>query len=200
MKITRVSYERLDLPMRAGYAIAYETVERATNFILRLETDAGEVGRGCAAPDAVVTGEDPDAVERAIHEVVEPTLHGQEALAYARLVHDLAADARVGPSARCMVDNALHDLIARRAGLPLYQFLGAYRDAIPTSVTVGILDAAETLEHVRAWVARGFRIVKLKGGLSLGGDLERLALVRELYPRLELRFDGNQGYTEAEAI
>ncbi len=200
MRITHVGYERLDLRMRSGYTIAYESIDSAVNFILRIETSGKHVGTGCAAPDFEVTGERPDEVERVIREVITPFLLGNEAFAYARIIRDLQALPEVGPSALCMVDNALHDLMAKRSALPLYKFLGAYRDSIPTSVTVGILPLDETLEEVRAWVGRGFRILKLKGGTSLGADVERLRRVRELFPGIELRFDGNQGYTEFEAI
>ncbi len=200
MKITRVSYERYDLRMRSGYTIAYESIDSAVNFVLRIETTGKNIGQGCAAPDFEVTGERPDEVERLIRDVLAPYLQGQEALAYARLIRDVRELPGVGPSVACMVDNALHDLIAKEANMPLYKFLGAYRSEIATSVTVGILPADETLEEVRAWVARGFRIIKVKGGLSLHADLERLTLVRELYPHIELRFDGNQGYTERDAI
>lgn len=200
MRITAVEYERHDLRLAEPYTIAYETIDRASNFILRLHATDGPreyVGIGCAAPDVPVTGETAAEVEAAIRDVIAPALTGEQPLAYARLLRDLEG---VGPSALCMVDTALHDLVARRADMPLYRFLGAYRDAIATSVTVGILPVDETLERVRAWHARGFTIVKVKGGASLGADLERLTLIRELFPDLTLRFDGNQGYTEAEAI
>ena len=199
MKITGVAYQRLDLAMHEGYEIAYETIDRAVNFVLQLRT-ARFVGQGCGAPDRVVTGEDPEEVEAVIRDVVMPVLQGQEALAYARIIYDLKQDPRVGPSVLCMVDNALHDLASRRAAMPLYKFLGGFRDAIATSVTVGILPSAETLDAVRQWVGRGFRIIKIKGGHNLYEDLERLALVRELYPNIELRFDGNQGYSERETL
>ena len=201
MKISHVRHRRHDLTLAEPYTIAYETIDRATNLVLELHTpDGRHVGYGCAAPDPEVTGEDGDAVEACIREVIEPYLRGQEAFAYARIIRDLRDDPRVGPSALCMVDTALHDLMARYAELPLYELLGGFRHEIATSVTVGILPVDETLERVRDYWARGFRIVKVKGGSSLGGDVEKLTLIRELYPALTLRFDGNQGYTEAQAI
>lgn len=201
MKITDVRYRRHDLRLAEPYTIAYETIDRATNLTLELHTaDGRHVGYGCAAPDPEVTGEDGDAVEAVLREVIEPYLRGAEAFAYARIIRDLRDDGRVGPSALCMVDAALHDLIARYAELPLFELLGGFRREIPTSVTVGILPPDETLERVREWRRRGFNIVKIKGGASLQGDLERLTLIRELYPELRLRFDGNQGYTEGQAI
>ncbi len=48
MRITNVSYERIDLKLAVPYTIAYETIDRASNFILKIETDGTWVGYGCA--------------------------------------------------------------------------------------------------------------------------------------------------------
>jgi L-alanine-DL-glutamate epimerase-like enolase superfamily enzyme len=57
MKITRVEawpvHSRLDEP----YTISYETIDSTTNILLRLETNRGILGYGCAAPDKHITGE-----------------------------------------------------------------------------------------------------------------------------------------------
>ena len=55
MKITQVSFERFDLELTEPYTIAYETISEATNYVLRLETDSGYTGFGCAAPDPAST-------------------------------------------------------------------------------------------------------------------------------------------------
>ena len=57
MRITRVGFWPVEMPLAEPYAIAYETVSEAVNVFLRLDTDRGLAGHGCAAPDAVVTGE-----------------------------------------------------------------------------------------------------------------------------------------------
>ncbi len=62
MKITSVEYFRLDMPLAVPYTIAYETVSSTTNIILKLGTDKGITGWGCAAPDKEVTGETPEEV------------------------------------------------------------------------------------------------------------------------------------------
>ena len=198
MRITNVSYERYDLRLREPYTIAYETIDRATNLILRLETDRGLTAYGCAAPDPGVTGETGDAVERAIHDVIVPALLGQNPLRYAYLLEGLTG--RLRSSALAMVDLAFHDLLAKLAGVPLYQLLGGYRDSIPTSVTVGILPLEPTLARTAAFVDQGFGIVKVKGGLDVDEDLARLRAIRRRFPRLTLRFDGNQGYDLEQAL
>jgi L-alanine-DL-glutamate epimerase-like enolase superfamily enzyme len=198
LRITSIDYERHDLRLTEPYTIAYETIDRATNFILRISTDRGIMGIGCAAPDPGVTGETPEAVEDVIRSVIYPALLGQNPLRYAYLLESLSG--RLKSSALAMVDLALHDLIAKLAGIPLYQLLGGYRDCIATSITITILPLAETMAKAAEFVGRGFGIIKVKGGLDVELDLARLRAIREKYPKVTLRFDGNQGYSLDEAL
>jgi L-alanine-DL-glutamate epimerase-like enolase superfamily enzyme len=103
-------------------------------------------------------------------------------------------------SALAMVDIALLDIAARKLEIPLYQFLGGYRHSISTSITIGILPVGETLKTAAVFVSQGFNIIKVKGGLSLEEDVEKMIRLRESFPELALRFDGNQGYSSKDAI
>ncbi|WP_405252050.1 mandelate racemase/muconate lactonizing enzyme family protein [Dokdonia sp. Asnod3-C12] len=200
MKITNVSYERLELTLTAPYTIAYETVSQATNFILKIETDSNIIGLGCAAPDLEVTKETGDDVARALDLVIIPYLKGKNALNYARILDEIKPLLSVISSALAMVDMALLDIASKKMNVPLYQFLGGYRDSIATSITIGILSVEETLKQAQEYVDQGFTIIKLKGGLSLEEDVEKIHRLRENHPHLTLRFDGNQGYTVAQAV
>ena len=100
-----------------------------------------------------------------------------------------------------MVDIALHDLLARKAKVPLYQLLGGYWNKIETSVTVGILPLVETLAQAKYYLKKGFSILKLRGGISLEGDIEKILKLREkLGFQFALRFDAKQGYSPEESI
>jgi len=188
------------MPLKEGYTIAYETIESASNVFLRVETDGGMVGFGCAAPDQPVTGETPETVQEAISNVVEPALHGADPLRRALLLEDLKRDLATKPSARAAVDMALLDIVGKVAGLPLWKLLGGYRESIPTSVTIGILSESETVAAANHWVASGFECLKIKGGRDVGRDVARVLKVREAVgPDIELRFDANQGYTVEQA-
>lgn len=198
MKITHVDYARYELELAEPYTIAYQTIGSATNFVLKLATDAGHVGYGCAAPDLVVTGELAAEVESAIQTVIAPALTAQRPFHYARLLEELRPQLR--SSALAMVDAALYDLVAKAAGVPLYEFLGGYREKMATSITIGILSVAETMRRARQFVDQGFSILKIKGGLDYEEDIARLRLIRQAYPKIELRFDGNQGYSLEQAL
>ncbi len=200
MKITKVSYERFDIKLATPYTIAYETVSKSVNFILKLESEGLIVGYGCAAPDEVVTGETAEQVEQAIQNTIVPLLKGRNPFTYIKIIEELKLLLKDYSSTLAMVDMALYDLISRKADVPLYQFLGGFRSSIPTSITIGILSSKETLEQAREFVRQGFFILKIKGGLQLEEDIEKMKLLREKFPELVLRFDGNQGYSVAESI
>lgn len=194
MKITRLECWPVTMRLAEPYAIAYERVESTTNVFLRIQTDRNVVGLGCAAPDRAVTGETPEGVQHDLRAVAEPVLKGADPLRHA-LVLDRLAEALPGsPSARAAVDMALFDILGKIAGLPVWKLLGGYRDRIKTSVTIGVLPVEDAVRRARDWVVQGFTCLKLKGGINVEEDIIRIRRVREAVgPRIELRFDANQG-------
>jgi L-alanine-DL-glutamate epimerase-like enolase superfamily enzyme len=183
------------------YTIAYETVETTTNIFLRVETNQAITGYGCAAPDEKITGETPASVLKAISDVAETELKGTDPLRAARIVERLRENLKDQPSAIAMVDIAVHDILGKVGRIPLWKILGGFRTCFKTSVTIGILPPAETVERARDWIAQGFTALKIKGGQNVESDIERVKLVREAVgPNIELRFDANQGYTVEESL
>jgi len=201
MRITKVDAWPVGMPLAEPYTIAYETVCKTTNVFLRLETDRGMVGFGCAAPDHAVTGETSDLVLGAVAATIRPALVGNDPLRIAALLETLRGPLADRPAALAMVDMALYDMLGKAADMPVYQMLGGYRDHIETSVTVGICSEEETVARAEAFVRKGFRIVKLKGGTDVDADIARVHKVRErLGPPIRLRFDANQGYSIEDAL
>jgi L-alanine-DL-glutamate epimerase-like enolase superfamily enzyme len=201
VKITELTARAVVMPLAEPYTIAYETVDRAVNVFLRLRTDAGLAGYGCAAPDPPVTGETADTVLEALAGPAEALLKGADPLRRALLMEELKKTVPGSPAALACVDMALHDLLGRRCGLPLWTLLGGYWEWILTSVTLGILPADETSRRAAELARRGFRSLKLKGGRDVEEDIERVRKVREAVGSgVEIRFDANQGYTAEEAV
>ena len=201
MKITAIEYFRLDMPLAIPYTIAYETVSKTSNIILKLTTDTGLTGWGCAAPDPEVTGETAEDVIQNIESTVIGLLKNQSPFQITRINHELKNRCPKASSTMAMVDIALYDLMARKARLPLYQLLGGYRSEIPTSITIGILSLKETIEQASYYLKKGFTIIKLKGGLHIQEDIEKILKLRERYgDEFLLRFDANQGYTHEETM
>ncbi len=201
MKIIEIEYFRLDMPLAVPYTIAYETVSHSTNIILKLITDKGITGWGCAAPDNYITGESPEDVINNVKTVITDLLRDQSPFQIARITHILKQKLTGNSSSIAMVDMALFDILARKAQLPLYQLIGGYRHSIPTSITIGIIPLYKTIEQAKIYLKKGFSIIKLKGGLNLSDDIEKILKLREkLGYDFNIRFDANQGYTTGESV
>lgn len=201
MKISAVKVWRVDMKLKEPYTIAYETYDTASNVFCRLETDEGISGYGCAAPDLEVTGETAADVLDAFNTDILPLIQDGDPLHRVRFLEQLKDLIITRPSAIAMLDMALWDLTAKICGLPVYQLLGSFRDRIPTSITIGILSLRQTLEHAREFIKQGFRILKVKGGLDVQADCERMIKIREAVGKnVILRFDANQGYTVEQAL
>ncbi|HSG29409.1 MAG TPA: dipeptide epimerase [Candidatus Krumholzibacterium sp.] len=201
MRITKVECWQHRMSLSIPYTIAYETIDSTVNVFLRIETNEGIVGYGCAAPDLEVTSETPESVEDAVRDVIAPALTGSDPLRTALQLSKLSRLLETGPSAVAMADMALYDILGKKAGLPVYKLLGGFRDRMRTSITIGILPLEETLESAAKHVADGFRAIKIKGGLDVDADVERVTRVREAVgEKIELRFDANQGYSVEESL
>jgi L-alanine-DL-glutamate epimerase-like enolase superfamily enzyme len=108
---------------------------------------------------------------------------------------------REHPSVLAALDMALYDILGKVSGLPLWKLLGGFRDRIKTSITIGILPLDDTLKRAKDFISQGFKCLKLKGGIDLESDIERVLKVREVVGKqIELRFDANQGYTVQQSL
>jgi len=201
MKINALHGQIRHLKLKEPYAIAYESVDRCESVFLRIQAEGGMTGCGFAAPDLEVTGETAEEVNQAFTSIIEPLLKGRNVLQYAWIMESLKDCLPNHPSARAMVDMALYDLLAQKAGVPLYQLLGGYRKKIATSITIGILPLDMTLDHAEEHLKKGFKILKIKGGRQVDEDIEKIIRIREAGGKhIRIRFDANQGYTLEESI
>jgi L-Ala-D/L-Glu epimerase len=94
-------------------------------------------------------------------------------------------------AARCAIDGALHDLVGKLCGQPLWRLFGLRPAAPPTSYTISI----DTLEGTadRARRAAGYHALKIKVGGP--GDLERVRAVRREAPGSLIRVDANEAWS-----
>ncbi len=201
MEIKGLEAWPVEMPLTEPYTIAYETIDRAVNVFLRIETNTAICGYGCAAPDLAVTGETPQSVLTILNEFAGTALKRQDPLRLSLLLEKLQEEMRQHPSALAALDMALYDILGKVANLPLYKLLGGYRPKILTSITIGIMPAKEARQKAIELVGAGFRCLKIKGGTNVDEDIERLALIsRAVGDSVPLLFDANQGFAYEDAL
>jgi L-alanine-DL-glutamate epimerase-like enolase superfamily enzyme len=201
LRITRLEAWLVNLRLAEPYTVAYERIDTAPNVFLRIETDKRTIGFGCVNPDEAVCGETPGSILAALDGPAREALLGADPRFVTRLRERIRKCLPDAPGARAGVDMALYDLLGKTAGMPVYQLLGAYRNRIVTSVTIGILDEAGTVARARDLVAQGFRALKIKGGLEVDGDIARVLAVRSAVgDSIAIRFDANQGYDVPDSL
>lgn len=196
MRILHVETWAASMDLARPYTIAFTTINSVENVFVRIVTDAGLEGIGSGAPFALLTGESVDDAERALAPGNLEWLVGADARERDALCRIAGVRLQHFPAARAAVDIALHDLFAKILGLPLARCLGQVHDALPTSVTIGIMDEADAIAAVEEHHARGFRILKVKIGNDVEHDAARLRSIRShAAPGMRVRCDANQGYT-----
>jgi len=170
------------------------------SIIVRLKDDENTVGWGEGVPthpyfagetienltvvleamSRLAVGRNPSELGDTIRVIREPTPESRSALA--------------------AMDIALHDLFAKKLGVPLNRLFGHTKDAIETDYTIGIETPQEAASQARQKVAEGFKMIKLKVGTGVREDIERVKRVSNILGEARLRVDANQAYSLKEAI
>ena len=163
---------------------------------VRLRDHDGVEGWGEAAPSRFY-GETADSVMAAMTQFA-PVLAQADGWSIEAIEQSLEKTLRWNAAARCAISAALHDVAAKRLGVPLWTLWGLDPTAAPRSTfTIGIAPDAETL-RARVREAAAYPILKIKLGSSW--DREVLRIVREEAPHATLRVDANAAWTAKHAL
>jgi L-alanine-DL-glutamate epimerase-like enolase superfamily enzyme len=156
----------------------------------------GAQGWGEAAPSKFY-GETADTVVDVLPLLGE-ALEGTDGWSLEALEHRLAKAIRFNGAARAAVSGALHDMMGKRLGVPVYKLWGLDPSAAPlTSFTVGIAPDEATLRQ-RVAEAAQYPVLKIKLGTSWDERIVRI--VRELAPNKVLRVDANAAWTAKHTL
>ncbi len=140
-------------------------------LVLKIETDEEYYGWG----EAGVSGREL-AVEGAVKHYRE-FLIGKDPMRIGALWQELYRSqyfegGRILTAAISAIDIALHDLVARKLDVPVYQLLGgAHRDTVPNFVTSGTLSGPQVLEDAKRLADDGWQCIRfIPGHPDTGGD------------------------------
>ena len=208
MKIIAVQWRNYRLPLVKSFSTAHSVMTMREGIIVLVTTESGITGIGEIAPLPAFSAE--SLADAALH------LSEMAACLYGRTLHEaldlLLAEGRKGTKAAstlCGLEMALLDAIGKAERCQVCTLLAPPGFVSRTEVAVNAVIGAKTKEAAAAAALaardKGFRCVKLKvglrGGASVGKEIERIAAVRHVIgPATRLRLDANEAWNLDEAI
>jgi L-alanine-DL-glutamate epimerase-like enolase superfamily enzyme len=184
--------------------LGYGKISIRRNVIVRIEADDGTVGISEVAPIPIRWGceETQESVVSTIRDYMAPLLIGKDPTRIAALMDVLHG--RVGdlPYACSGVCDALFDLSARIAGIPVSGLIGGKRrDTIPASWSIALKSETEMASESALAASRGFQWIKIKIGKNPVQDCRNVAAIREAVGAdFPIHVDANAQYSYLDAL
>ena len=195
MKIKSIRAYDKNLELTKPYTIALDTFTHAHLAFLELELDNGIVGYGSASPAEYVVGETTTKTLENLNSDIVQSLIGRDVRQFQQLIFEIRQNFKNYPGTVAALDIALHDAFGKFLELPVVDFYGRKHDGLPTSVTIGIKDVGATLAEAKEYRQQGFKVLKVKTGLNVDEDIERIVKLKETFGTyFTIRVDANQGY------
>ena len=199
MKITHIDIYRFSIPMHP-FTIATGTMHFAQNIFLRIYSNEEIYGVGECSAFPMIVGEtqatcfemakdfaaiwknkDPLQIEERMDELHNYTAHNS--------------------TIKSAFDMALYDIAAKKAGKPLYAYLGGEQKSMETDLTIGIDEPEAMALKAMEYKNKGVHIIKVKLGKKPEEDIERIRQIRNAVGNaITLRIDANQGWTKDETL
>jgi o-succinylbenzoate synthase len=200
MKITHTDIYKYSIPMHP-FTIATGTMYYAQNLFIRLHTDAGYYGVGECSAFPMIAGE-TQATCFEMAKDFATIWKNKPAADIEDRMQELHLATAFNGTVKSAFDMALYDLASRKANIPLYKYLGGNNHKkLETDITVGIGTPEKMARQAAAFVADGFRIIKVKLGKDPDEDIERIHAIRGAIPAsIVLRLDANQGWSFEGAV
>ncbi len=200
-RIAEVRCSRVTAGLHTPFVTALRSTSTVETTVVEVVTGDGERGFGEAPQVWRVTGESLASAEACLTGPLRDVVLDRDP----DDLHDLlvaSERAVVGNhGAKAALDVALHDLAARRLGVPLVRLLGGTALSVRTDVTISAGEVDQVSADAGKRRADGFGTLKLKVGTDAASDVARVRAVREAVgPDVTVRLDANQGWTAREAI
>jgi L-Ala-D/L-Glu epimerase / N-acetyl-D-glutamate racemase len=194
--VVKLEHEIVTVRTRYPFIIARGGSSEYKTVCVRVTDRDGGCGWGEAAPSRYY-GETPESVVAALGRIA-PVLEGADPWSLETIEAEMGRAIGRNGSARSAVSAALHDLAAKRLGIPLYRMWGLDpSQAPPSSFTIALAPDEEELRR-RVEEAAEYPILKVKLGSER--DEEIIRTVRLAAPNKTLRVDANAAWRPKQAL
>lgn len=201
MKINKVEIVPLSLPISRTLTISRGKETSCRLIILKVHTDEGITGYGEIMELPAYSGISLESIYYAQKNYLTDAIIGQDPFDIERIFARMNSALPFNECAKSAIDIALHDIMGKSTGLPVYKLLGGNFGKVPvTGALVDIMPPDESAEYAKMQIKKlGVRNVKVKIGDP--DSIKRVEAIREaIGPNIKIRVDANAGYRVDEAL
>ena len=205
MKITKVECIPVSIPFTKPIVMSGGPATVADGVVLKIHTDEGVTGIAETGDTSLwYMGETQDSIMYNLTKVFAPQmLIGEDPFNIETIVAKMDKATRSNSQSKAVVDYALHDLMGRALGVPVYKLLGGLSNPkIPLAFVMSSGTPAEVAAEGTALINAGFAGLKLKvGHHAPDEDIEMIEALRSAVGgRVKLMIDANGGWMYNEAL
>ena len=205
MKITKIECIPVSLPFAKPMVMSGGAVTKADSVLLKIHTDEGVTGIAETGDTSLwYMGESQDSIMFNLTQVFAPQiLLGEDPFNIETIVAKMDKATRANNHSKAVVDYALHDLMGKALGVPVYKLIGGLCNPKIQLCFVMSSGSAEAVgAEGKALVKAGYQALKLKvGAHPVDEDLEMLGALRAAVGnKIKIMTDANGGWMYHQAL
>jgi L-alanine-DL-glutamate epimerase-like enolase superfamily enzyme len=205
MRITKVECIPVSIPFAKPIVMSGGPATQSDAVVIKIHTDEGITGVGETGDTSLwYMGESQDSIMYNLTKVFAPQmLIGEDPFNIETIVAKMDKATRANSQSKALVDYAIHDLMGKALGVPVYKLLGGLSNP---KIALAFVMSSGTAEAVgaegRALVEAGFRGLKLKvGAQAPDEDIEMIGALRAAVGnKVKVMIDANGGWMYHEAL
>jgi L-Ala-D/L-Glu epimerase len=207
MKITAVDIIPYRIPNRQVHKIATLTLSAVDNIIVRIKTDKDIEGIGECVTEAKWNSNVMEAHAVLLSKYLAPAIIGADPFRLRDVWVRMDAVVNGQLPAKGAIDIALHDLIGKALGIPVWKFLGG-DNSRPVLVEgpgygIGFMEPQPAVEMALRGISDGCRQIEIKCGHP-AGPAHDLAVIEAVHracgPEVTLKIDCTEAYSFKDAL
>ena len=205
MKITSIECIPLSIHFVKPMVMSGGAAVCSNAVLLKIHTDEGITGISETGDTSLwYMGESQDSILYNIVNIFGPQiLLGEDPFNIEKIVARMDKAVKLNNQSKAVVDYALHDIMGKALGVPVYKLLGGLcNEKIPLGFVMSSGTADAVAEEGLSLVKAGFKCLKLKvGAHAIEEDVEMVGELRKAVgPDIKIMIDANGGWHYHQAL
>ncbi|MGD9143132.1 MAG: mandelate racemase/muconate lactonizing enzyme family protein [Dehalococcoidia bacterium] len=205
MKITSIECIPLSIHFVKPIVMSGGAAACSDAVLLKIHTDEGITGISETGDTSMwYMGESQDSILYNIVNVFGPQiLLGEDPFNIEKIVARMDKAVKLNNQSKAVVDHALHDIMGKALGVPVYKLLGGLcNEKIPLGFVMSSGSADVVADEGLSLIKAGFKCLKLKVGAgTIEEDVEMVAELRKAVGNdIKIMIDANGGWNYFQAL